>query len=74
MALPEGRKKHRRSVHNWVDGNKPLVRSESASFLEALTGEDYIALNADPDRAGLETLLDNVMQSCPRFARYVCTS
>lgn len=75
IALPGARKKHRRSIHNWVNGNKPVVRSESAPFLDAVTSEDYIALNAEePDRAGFELLCDHVVQSCPRLARYVRTS
>ncbi|KUJ24439.1 uncharacterized protein LY89DRAFT_727466 [Mollisia scopiformis] len=72
MALPRARKSHRRSVHNWVNGNKPVVRSESASLIAAPFTKDYIALNVeDSDRAGFELFFDRLMQSCPRLASYV---
>ena len=72
IALPAARKKHRRSVYNWVNGNKPVVRSESGSFLEAVAGEDYVTLGSEgPDRSGFEILLDNVAQKWPLLANYV---
>jgi hypothetical protein len=72
IALPGVRRKHCRSLYNWVNGNKPLVKSESTSFLEACTIDDYVALNAeDSDRAGFELLFDYAVQSCPPLARYV---
>ncbi|KAG9231492.1 hypothetical protein BJ875DRAFT_506648 [Amylocarpus encephaloides] len=75
ISLPRARKRHRRSVHNWVDGNKPVVRSESASPMAAPIAKDYIALHAeDSDRAGFERFLDRVVQSCPRLASYAKTS
>ena len=75
VALPATHKKHRRSVHNWVNGNKPVVRSESASFLEAVDDEDFIALNAQqPNRDGFELLFDYIVQSWPPLANNVCTS
>ncbi|CZR51425.1 uncharacterized protein PAC_01301 [Phialocephala subalpina] len=58
IALPRARKRHRRSVHNWVNGNKPVVRSESASLIAAPSAKDHIALHAeDSDRAGFELFL-----------------
>jgi hypothetical protein len=74
IALPRARKRHRRSVHNWVNGNKPVVRSESASLIAAPSAKDYIALHAeDSDRAGFELFFDRVVQSYPRLASYVGT-
>ncbi|PVI01283.1 hypothetical protein DM02DRAFT_728018 [Periconia macrospinosa] len=72
VALPEARKRHLYSVHNWVNGNKPVVRSENNPFQEAITSEDYIAMHAEvADRAGLELVLDHFVQSFPRLARFV---
>lgn len=73
-ALPRARKRHRRSVHNWVNGNKPIVRSESASLIAAPSAKDYITLHTeDSDRAGFELFLDRVVQPYPRLASYVGT-
>lgn len=74
MEIPQATKKHRRSVYNWVNGNKPVVRSESQCLVGIVDDEDYIALNTDEtDRAGLEGLFDRVVQSWPRLARAVWT-
>jgi hypothetical protein len=74
IALPRARKRHRRSVHNWVMGNKPVVRSESAALITAPIAKDYIALNAeDSDSAGFELFFDCTLQAFPHLARYVGT-
>lgn len=72
LALPQSEPRHRQSVENWINGNKPLVRSESACFLERLNDEDYIALGVDePDTAGLEALLETSLKAFPKIARHV---
>jgi hypothetical protein len=72
LALPQAEPRHRQSVENWINGNKPLVRSESACFLEGLNDEDYVALRAhEPDTAGLEVLLETLLKAFPKIARHV---
>jgi hypothetical protein len=72
LTLPQAQRGHRQSVENWVIGNKPLVRSESACFLGSLVDEDYVALRADePDTAGLEALLEIALKAFPSIAKYV---
>ena len=74
LALPQAESKNRRSVENWFNGNKPLVRSESGCFMGGLEDEDYVALKAgQTDSAGLEDLLDIAVKAFPRIARYVGT-
>ena len=72
LRLPEAHKAQKQNVENWYMGNKPLVRSESACYMDCTRGHDYIALTAkDTDRAGLETLVDIMMKAFPNVARHV---
>jgi len=72
LALPQAQRGHRRSVENWFNGNKPLVRSESSCFLGSLEDEDYVALRADEsESAGLEALLEITLKAFPSVARLV---
>jgi hypothetical protein len=72
LALPKAQTKHRQSVENWIDGNKPLVRSESACFLGSLADDDYVALKVDEtDWAGLESLLEVALKTFPKIAKQV---
>jgi hypothetical protein len=74
LSIPTARKKHRRSVENWVTGNRPLVRSETASFLESTNCGEKMALRANnSDRGGLETIFDVLVLTYPKLARYVST-
>jgi hypothetical protein len=73
LRLPEAHSRQRQSVENWVLGNKPLVRSESAPFLNMSTDADYVALGIaeKSDRSGLELMLEMVLRAFPRLARRV---
>lgn len=72
LRLPEAHRAQRQSVENWYVGNKPLVRSESACYVNCTRGHDYVALTPrDTDRAGLEKLVDLTMRTCPNVARRV---
>ena len=72
LRLPEAHKTQKQNVENWCVGNKPLVRSESACYVDCTRGRDYIAVAAkDTDRAGLETLVDATMKAFPNVARHV---
>ena len=74
-TLPQAQIKHRKSVEHWVNGNKPLVRSESGWILRSRREEDYIAVRAeDPDRGGLESLFDIIVKAYPRLAKFVRAS
>jgi hypothetical protein len=74
-TLPQAQIRHRQSVEYWVDGNKPLVRSESGCILGSLCEEDYISVRAeDSDRGGLETLFDIIVKAYPRLAKMVRAS
>jgi hypothetical protein len=64
--------KYRESVRNWVNGNKPLVRSESRSFLGLTDENDYIALcSSEAESSELESLLDMALWAFPKLERYV---
>ncbi|KAI1083597.1 hypothetical protein F5B20DRAFT_527675 [Whalleya microplaca] len=72
LRLPEARERHCQSVYNWVDGNKPLVRSESACYLGCLEHEDYIVLGFDEsDKAGMESLIDVIAKKFPAVTNHV---
>jgi hypothetical protein len=74
LTLPQAQDNHRHSVRNWVDGNKPLVRSESSCFLNNTEGNDFVSLETENgDRTGLETLLEMSVRRFPRISRMVCT-
>jgi len=75
LALPQAQTKHRQSLDNWVNGNKPLVRSESTCFVGSLEDEDYVALRPDePDTAGLEALLEMSLKAFPKLSKNVSHS
>lgn len=68
LQLSGAKKQHLISIKNWMDGNRPIVRSESDWVLQLLSSEDFIALKAsDGGEAGLENLLDRVLKKWPRF-------
>ncbi|MCJ1460960.1 hypothetical protein MMC28_011342 [Mycoblastus sanguinarius] len=70
LRLPEAHRTQKQNVENWYMGNKPLVRSESAFYMNCTRGHDYVALTPkDTDRAGLETLVDLTMRTFPNVAR-----
>ncbi|KAF2829601.1 hypothetical protein CC86DRAFT_464136 [Ophiobolus disseminans] len=72
LALPKASTRHRRSVYNWFNGNKPIVRSESRCFVDAIHDDDYVAVHGDDaDRAGLEALFDHLVRAWPRLARTI---
>ncbi|KAM0798368.1 hypothetical protein BDR22DRAFT_809198 [Usnea florida] len=74
LRLPEAHDTQKQNVENWCVGNKPLVRSESACYVDCTRGQDYVALMPkDTDRAGLETLVDLTMRTCPNVARHAKT-
>ena len=72
LRLPEAHRTQKQNVENWFTGNKPLVQSESACYINLARVHDYIALTPKgTDRAGLESLVDFTMRTCPSFARHV---
>ncbi|CAM1506162.1 Fc.00g058030.m01.CDS01 [Cosmosporella sp. VM-42] len=75
LQLPEAKHKQRQSVTNWFLHNRPLVRSESACFLDMLSAKDYIAIGAvDRDKVGFEALLELAVQTFPGIARRLSIS
>jgi hypothetical protein len=71
-ALPQAQPKHQASVEHWVNGNKPLVRSECGWIMETRHAEDCIAIKSEErDRGGLESLFDILVRTFPRVARLV---
>ncbi|CAG8978972.1 hypothetical protein HYALB_00012255 [Hymenoscyphus albidus] len=69
LRLPEVQVRQHQSVYNWFIGNKPLVRSESACYLNCLEGDEYVILGTNEhDKAGMEALLDLVVQNFPGLA------
>lgn len=68
LQLSDAKNQHLNSIKNWIDGNKPIVRSESDWVLHLLSSDDFIALKAsDGGEAGLENLLDRALKKWPRF-------
>jgi hypothetical protein len=68
LQLSDAKKQHLNSIKNWMDGNKPVVRSESDWVLHLLSSNDFIALKAsDSGEAGLENLLDRALKRWPCF-------
>ncbi|TVY87796.1 hypothetical protein LAWI1_G005850 [Lachnellula willkommii] len=72
LALPQAQTQHRQSLEDWVNGNKPLVRSESTCFVGSLKDEDYVTLRPDePDTAGLEALLEMSLKAFPKLFKHI---
>lgn len=72
LALPQAPVKHRKSIRNWVNGTKPLVRSESLCFLEGFHEDDFVALNAgDSDEGALEALFYWLLRALPKISSVV---
>ncbi|KAK0659741.1 hypothetical protein QBC41DRAFT_44690 [Cercophora samala] len=75
MCLPEAQTKHRQSIAHWVDGNKPLVRSESACFIGSLNDNDFVTLSPpDDDQAVPEVVLDWALKTFPRLSALLSSS
>ena len=72
LRLAEAQRTQKQNVENWFLGNKPLVRSESACYMDCARDDDYIALlSKETDTSGLETLVDRTMKAFPNVARRV---
>ena len=55
------------SVKDWVDGNKPLVRSESSLYLQSVKDGDIIALRDGSRSQGvIANLLERIVPMLPR--------
>jgi hypothetical protein len=77
MQLPSATLRSKASVRNWVDGHKPLVRSESHIFLDQIEDEDFMALHqADHgfDQGLLFNLLELAISFAPRVSKMVGSS
>jgi len=75
LRLSDAKKQHLNSIKNWMDGNKPVVRSESDWVSHLLSSDDFIALKASHSgEAGLENLLDRVLKKWPHYFSKVCYS
>ena len=68
LELAPAPQKHIESVRNWVNGKKPLIRSESTVFLETSEQEDFVALKGSQanDTGIIENLLEIAIKRCPR--------
>lgn len=74
LRLSAATKGQRQSVFNWVAGNKPLVRSESACHLGCLDSKDYAVLGLDEsEKAGMESVIDLIVKKFPAVANRVST-
>lgn len=72
MQLPSATPRSKASVRNWVDGHKPLVRSESQTFLDRIEDDDFMALHRENhgfDRGLLFNLLELAISSAPRVSK-----
>ncbi|OCL06753.1 hypothetical protein AOQ84DRAFT_410246 [Glonium stellatum] len=68
LQLSDAKKQHLNSIKNWINRNRPIVRSESDWVLHLLSSDNFIALKAsDSGETGLENLLDRVLKKWPRF-------
>jgi hypothetical protein len=75
LQLSDAKTQHLDSIKNWVDGNKPVVSSESECFAQIHSSNDFIALRAsDSGEAGLDSLLDRALKKWPRFFSKVVSS
>lgn len=64
LRLPQAKEDHKRSVYHWMQGNKPLVKSESGIFDRCLDDNDFIALAW---KASDRTLLEDMTERLIRF-------
>ena len=72
LALPQATPRNRQSVKNWIEGNKPLVRSESICFLENSGDNDFVAPRGDTGDEGLlEALIEVLGSHVPGLMKYV---
>ncbi|KAF8848260.1 hypothetical protein BDZ45DRAFT_290779 [Acephala macrosclerotiorum] len=75
LAIPEAEPNQRRNVKNWVHGTKPLVKSESACFIENLEDKEFITLKPDgADNGILESLLELGIRKFPKVSNLLCSS
>lgn len=69
LDLPAVSDRNYESVRNWVQGNKPLVRSESSLFLQPVKDADMVALRGVTRSEGIiSTLLEKIIPSIPWVA------
>ena len=72
VTLPQAEEDQKQSVRNWVDGNKPLVRSESIPFLNTEDNDDYITLKGEGlDSGVMEAMLERSIKHIPRISKLV---
>lgn len=57
LELTTASERNYQSVKNWVEGNKPLVRSESSLFLQPVNDTDIVALRKAPQGIGVEKMV-----------------
>ncbi|KAH7178902.1 hypothetical protein DER46DRAFT_592313 [Fusarium sp. MPI-SDFR-AT-0072] len=68
LCLPQAKEDHKRSVHHWMQGNKPLVKSESVVFNRCLEDNDFIALAwKASDRTSLEDMIERLIRFFPNL-------
>jgi hypothetical protein len=73
LGLVEAESQHQGSVKNWMDGTKPIVRSEASWVMQLLESDDFVALKSkETDKAGLESLLERILKKWPRLFSKVC--
>lgn len=69
LDLPAVSDRNYESVKNWVQGNKPLVRSESSLFLQPVKDADMVALHDVSRSEGIiSALLEKVIPLIPQVA------
>ena len=70
--MPHADEDHKASVLHWVQGNKPLVKSESFIFDRFMEDHDLIALAwKAKDRTSLEDLVERRIRSFPNLVQRV---
>jgi hypothetical protein len=66
LRLPRAKEEHKRSVHYWVNGNRPLVKSESVLYNKLLEDNDFVALAWKAnDRTLLEDMVERLVRAFP---------
>jgi hypothetical protein len=72
LAIPQAEPNQRQNVKNWVHGTKPLVKSESASFVDDFEDREFITFKPDgADNGILESLLELGIRKFPKVSNLV---
>ncbi|KAH8631284.1 hypothetical protein IG631_12967 [Alternaria alternata] len=67
LRLPDADKQNQHNVKKWMEGIKPVVRSEADWVSHLVESDDFVALSSEEaSRTGIEHMLDYVVRKWPR--------